>query len=104
MALSALNQYELIYESQQFFNRFLGERFKVAIAIIAEDPSTTNHADRIVWAKIVAGDPKINQIHDYGLVLTWWNIVNKSDPETEVTDQILNDAISGNLTDFADYP
>lgn len=57
MALSYLEMYNLISSDGDLWRKAAIACFKAAVDVINEDPGTSNHANRVIWANQVFTDP-----------------------------------------------
>lgn len=79
------------------FDKIIAAVLKAADTIYNEDPGTTNHANRLIWARQAFEDPKAKAQELYGAVLA----ANSSASVVQI-EQALDSAIESNINAVID--
>lgn len=81
MALTDI--YSLVHGNVELQQRFEAARIKASWDVLNEDESTTNHAERLIWANGIIGNTKNNINEEYVRFLSNSTIQSEGNAATD---------------------
>jgi hypothetical protein len=94
--------YSLITGAPSLEQRFIAARVKAAWDVLNEDAGTTNHVNRLAWAKATLDDPTARKSKEYLRFLSNTTIQSSGVASTDNDVQfVVNSLLDGWATDLA---